>query len=490
MKDMASNMIYRSSHNETGRTLAPVRSRAVTSITLASLCALILGMLFHVAAYGSIQPIVIGLLFLVSVMFLLSLKGISGREERRAYLLVYSIGWFWAGIAALYANFLGDPFQLTNDAAVFYNDSISGTYSVNSLLPGSAFEENVLATLIWQFFYDLFAAIGFEKGRYIGIAVNITFVALTAVVGSRMLKIVFGRDEARIRRFTLAFAFCGVFWLFGAIHIRDAAILLAVTLLSYFWVRYLANLRISNLLRLGVATSAALMTFNFLRTEFRFVPAAMIMAGFAALLVTKKNRGGRVKLLLAVLVMLTVAAYFVLTMRGDLSNALMYGNESYTALSMEETGAADSLGNAFVTNQPLPVRLMAGFVYMLIFPIPFWVGFQLKSTYYLFKSFHVIFMYALTPLFALGVLRVIKSHLLRTPPILFLLFSFVGFTFSVAITSLETRHIGDFLPLLLVFAMVPDLTSTRDRLAYRNLLALFISAMVLVHLAWAVMKFG
>ncbi len=486
MKNMATNLTYGNSHRETGRARAPARLITVTSHTFASLCALILGMLLHVSAYGSIQPVVIGGLFLVCVMLLLSLKGLGGHDERRAYLLVYSIGWFWAGIAALYANFLGD---LAFDAALFYEESISGTYSFNSLLPGFEFSENVLAILIWQFFYNLFAAIGFEKGRYIGIAVNCTFVALTAVIGIRMIKIVFGRDQIRIRRFTLTFALCGIFWLFGAIHLRDAAVLFAVTLLAYYWVRYLADLRMSNMLRLGVATSAALVTFVFLRMEFLYVPLAMIIAGLAAMVVGKKYRGGYVKVLLTVLVVLTAAAYFVPTMWSDLVQALMLGTKSYTELSMLE-GSADSLGNAFIINQPFPVRLIAGFVYILISPIPFWLGFQLESVYHLLKSFHVIFMYAVTPLFVLAILRVIKLTSLRTPPILFLLFSFVGFILSVVATSTETRHLGAFLPLLLIYAMVPDLKSMKIRYAYRNLLVLFVGAIFLVHLAWAFIKFA
>lgn len=486
MKDIATNLSQGKSHNETGRAWAPARSQTVTWLAFASLCALILGMLLHVAAYGSIQPVVIGALFLVGVMFLLSLKGMGGCDERQAFLLVYSIGWFWAGIAALYANFLGD---LAFDAAKFYEDSISGTFSVNSLLPGHEFEENLLPILIWQFFYDLFASIGFEKGRYIGVAMNVTIVALTAVVGIRMMKIVFGRDEVRIRRFTVAFALCGVFWLFAAIHNRDAAILFAVTLLAYYWVRYLADISTSNIFRLGVATFFAVSLFALLRREFLFLPPAMIMAGLAAMVVGKKKRGNHVKILLAVVVVLTAAAYFFSTMWSDLSDALMLGNVGYTELSLMESHA-DSLGNAFITNQPLTVRLMAGFMYMLISPIPFWSGFQLESAYHLFKSFHVVFMYAMTPLFALAVLRIVKSKMLRTASILFLLFSFVGFTLSVAGTSLETRHVGAFLPLLLVVAMVPDVSSVKDRRAYRNLLILFVSAMVLVHLAWAVMKFS
>lgn len=474
---------------ESVASLLSERRLTVSAMTLVSICVLSFGMLLQVAAYGSIQPIVICLFFIVPVMFLLRLKHLGWSDERRAYLLVYSIGWFWAGIAALYANYLKDPLQITMDAAYFYKYSINDYFSGMNLIHASTRSEGALMYKIWTFFYDLFASIGFEKGRYIGIAVNVTFVALTAVVGVRIMKMVFGRDEVRIRRFTLIFSCCGVFWLFGAIHNRDAAILFAVTLLVYYWIRFLHDQLISNVLRLSIASVVAHLTFVFLRKEFLFIPIVMILTGFTALVIGKvKERKFGVILFVAML-LLIAASYFFSVMWSDFLDTLTGGNEYYSRAAREESGAG-SLGYELIINQPLPLRLIAGFIYLFIYPIPFWSGFQLVSAYDLFKSFHVVFMLLITPLFALAVLRVIKSKMLATPPILFLLLSFVGFTLSVAGTSLETRHFGVFLPILLLIAMVPDLSLKRDRLAYRKLLTLFVSAIVLVHLAWAVMKFA
>jgi hypothetical protein len=43
---------------------------------------------------------------------------------------------------------------------------------------------------------------------------------------------------------------------------------------------------------------------------------------------------------------------------------------------------------------------------------------------------------------------------------------------------------------MLVLAMLPDLSAGPDRRAYRRLLACGIGGMVLVHLAWAALKFA
>jgi hypothetical protein len=43
---------------------------------------------------------------------------------------------------------------------------------------------------------------------------------------------------------------------------------------------------------------------------------------------------------------------------------------------------------------------------------------------------------------------------------------------------------------MLVLAMLPDLSSARDRLAYRRLGACFLGGMILIHAAWAVLKYA
>jgi hypothetical protein len=458
----------------------------ITPLTYASLWALALGMVLNVVAYSSFQVVPVGLFFLLSIMLLLRLKFIGGREERRAYLLVYSITWFWAGIAAIYANYLSDPIQLKSDASLFYEFSSSDYFSKFSLREGMKYYEGILVIKLWGFLYNFFALLGFDRGRYIGITLNVTFVALTAVVSIKMMKKLFGQDGARLRLFTFAFAFCGIFWLFGAIHNRDAAVMLAITLLAYYWVRFLADLSFRNIIMLVVATIIATSIFVFLRNEFLFVPPAMIIAAFAAVIFGKNKGISLTKKILSILLLL-ISVYFFITVLSDVSDSLLINNEYYSELSIKES-SANSLGTSVIVNQPLPLRLVFGFVYMFVFPIPFWVGFQLESVYYLFKSFHVVFMYALTPLFALTIIRVLKSKTYRNPSILFLLFSFIGFTFSAAASSLETRHVGAFIPLLLVSSMVPDLTYKIEKRNYHILLTFFLSVMFLIHIAWAFIK--
>lgn len=139
---------------------------------------------------------------------------------------------------------------------------------------------------------------------------------------------------------------------------------------------------------------------------------------------------------------------------------------------------------ALIYDQPLPLRLVLGAAYLFVFPIPLWAGFQLETAYHLFKSFNVLFFYAVFPLFTLAVFRVLTTKAYRTPSVMFLLFLIVGFTLAVAGTSLETRHFGVFLLPLFVLATLPDLRQKGDKAAYEVLLLGFLTMMAAVHILW------
>src|SRR5439155_12263130 len=119
--------------------------------------------------------------------------------ERGAFRLVFFICWFWAGVAAIYANWLNDAGQLTSDAWGFYalaaREIGSDVEQLEELTVGAG------AVVLWRTIYDAFAAIGFEKGRYIGVTINTFLVAMSCVIGVTMTMVAFGRDTRRVRRF-------------------------------------------------------------------------------------------------------------------------------------------------------------------------------------------------------------------------------------------------------------------------------------------------
>lgn len=458
-------------------------------IGLISILLFLSGSFLNVIAYFSIQPFIVGLLFLFLGLAMLNIPIIGGKYERITYKLIFSVCWFSAGWTAVFDNFIGDPSNPgASDALYFFDIVRDGNFSgLNFIDTVLALGQNGGAIAVWMRVYDLFSFVGFEKGRYIGIAFNVTCVAFTAVTGLNIVKIVFPNDIARSLRFISLFSFCGIFWLFASVHIRDAMALLVVTLLVLYWVRYLDVPTFRNLYQLGLATVAAFMIFGTVRTEFIYVPVALLIAGSAAIGFFSKKRSDRIKVLLVAILMLIICGYLLFEMGPDLISTIIFRNEGYGDLSLEESGSS-SLGNALIINQPFPLRLLLGSAYILVAPIPVWTGFQLESSYHIFKSFNTLFMYAITPLFALSLWRIIRVKSFRRPSIIFLLFVILGFILSISYTSLEVRHLGAFFVPLLVLALLPDLSQRTDQAAYRRLLFRFLGLIGTVHLVWAILK--
>jgi hypothetical protein len=285
----------------------------------------------------------------------------------------------------------------------------------------------------------------------------------------------------------MLFVFCGMFWLFAAIHIRDAMVLLAVSLLTLYWVRLLAFRTGMDFVRLGLATAVGFLSFGLLREELVFVPLGMMGAGCAAVC----WEGGKrdvVGVLLALVLAGGIIAYFVTgTTRESLAGDLVRNWEAYGDLSLLESREG-SLGNKLIVEQAVPVRLILGSAYLFVYPIPFWSGFQLESSYHVFKSQNVLFMYAVSPLLGLAVWRVMRGDIFRRAVLLFLLFVVTGFALGVAATSLEGRHFGVFFVPLLVFALIPDLSDPRERAVYWRTLVLYLGVIAVVHLTWVILK--
>lgn len=454
---------------------------------LPSLAFLVMGCLLHIFAYQSLEPVAAVIIFFMLGTCLLWLPSAGGYFERIGFRLVFAIGWFMAGIAAVYANYLNDPFQDLSDAAWFFelasmNSTDTSLSSIQSITEGSG------AIVIWRAVYDVFAVIGFEKGPYLGVLVNVTSVAFSCVLAVKMARLVYGNDTSRLNRLIFLFSICGLFWLFAAIHLRDGIILLSITMLSYIWTRYLENSNIQNIVTLVAATIIAFIFFGFLRTEFLFIPLAMLVVGLAAILMFSKLSGTRkvFTYILALIGIVITGVIFSSLLEGLLSS-LIRNNDGYSEAAGLR-GSSDSLGMALIVNQPILLRLIFGSAYIFIFPIPVWSGFQLESAYHLFKSFNTLFFYALVPLIALSILRIVQDKDVRTPSLMFLLFIMIGFMLAIAGTSLETRHFGAFLVPVLVLALLPDLTLKKYRHAYKVFLVIFISIMAMLHFVWLVIK--
>jgi len=465
-----------------------IQPHLALKVSQVNLALVALGALINTASYGSIAPVVVALLFFAAVQLLLIMTPLGGHAEQRMFNRVFAVGFVMAGVAAFYANQLQDAAQLYSDPAGFF-EMATGKARGLSLVEIEILHEGALAIVIWQMAYDLFAELGFDKGRYIGVSINVLAVALSGVIGIKILRHIFGNDDYRFRRMTLLVSGCGLFWLFAGIHLRDSLVLLGITALAYAWVWFLAKPDLSwRFSQIVIWTLIASSFLGLLRGEFVFVPVAMMIAAFAALILSTKQDLRRRLVLFGLLILGggAVVASALIYMQ-DIIAALDRGHEDYLEVARDQHGA-DSLGMALIENQPLPIRLVLASIYLYVSPIPFWSGFQLESVYNVFKSANVVFFYFVLPLLAISILRLFRNKQGRSGSVLFMLFLTLGFTLAIAGTSLETRHFGAFLIPVFVLASIPDLRVRNVRLQYRQYLFVVLLGVIVVHLAWIILK--
>jgi hypothetical protein len=451
-----------------------------------NLVLLTIGSFIHMVAEASLLPMVTALIYYCAGWTALWLPKLGRVWERHIYNRVFSVGFLVAGVSALYRNFWGDNLV---DATAFF-EIASGEGSGLSITEIAVFTEGSLAVIIWREIFDLMAVIGFPRDQYIGVLVNVLIVALSSVIAIKIVQQIYGFDISRFKMLVLMYSFCGMFWIFSGIFIRDSIILLGVNLLVSAWVYFLNKPGFGLRLIMAVFYSILASTlFGFMRSEFVFVPISIATAAIAAVIFGQKRGFNKSRLyLLLALSMVVIGIAFVIF--GEAFKlALALGKEGYLEQATS-TSNDDSLGMALIVNQPMPIRLVLGSVYLYIFPIPLWSGFQLESSYHLFKSLNVIFMCFLLPLLLLAFYTTWKNKLFRTRSMMFMLFLVIGFTFAIAGTSLETRHLGVFFVPIFILALLPNMENAIVRGNYRQILYVVISMMLLVHFAWLFLKFG
>jgi len=461
-----------------------VHEKIHSSHNFLTFLSLTLGTLLTSWAFGTIEPVFAVMFFFLSGCLLCLLPRFGGFSEGVAFRLIFSMCWLMAGVAAIYAQLFNDPSQ-TVDASWFFNIS-SGEASL-APLPNIK-SEGAIAIVIWHHVYKFFTEIGFEKLRYLGVLVNVLFVAFSGVIGVKSVRYLYGNDGSRLNRFIFLYSMCGMFWLYAALHLRDGHVLLAITVMTYFWTRYLAQPKLANFVWVALSSFLAFRFFEFLRTEFVFVPIALMFAAVAAVLLFNQHSGRKKMLIYLFSVIALAGVLVVIAIMQDKLVEKLSGGYTYYLSGATNEASSSSLGMALIVTQPILIRIVLGCAYMMVFPIPFWSGLFVGTAYHLFLSFNAIFFYGLIPLLGLTIWRIISRKSVRTPVLMFQLFVVLGFMLAIAGTSMETRHFGNFFTPLLALAMLPDLSLKKDLKIYRTLLTIFVVMMALLHAAWLMIK--
>jgi|APSaa5957512535_1039671.scaffolds.fasta_scaffold14751_2 hypothetical protein len=443
----------------------------------------LMGSFLNLLAYESLQPVILSLVILSISLVVISFNKNRVYFKKTIFMLVFSICWFWSGIAAIFLQYFNDASQL-GDAGNFYSLATSGDY-ISNIFDIQSISEGGAAILLWQYAYKISLFLGLGNGQYVGILINILCVSITSLVGLKIIVIIFGNDIFRIKRYAILFSACGIFWLFASLMLRDAMILLSISILIFYWIRYLSNSTATHLLSLVIVSIFFTVLLPFLRSEFFIVPLLFLLVGIFSYLVTPSTLTS--KRMIGYVVFFIITIVIIGVSYHDLIEIIQRNIGRYSEKSSMDSNGI-SLGYTIIVNQSILVRTVLGSIYLFIFPIPFWVGFQLDSVYPLFKTLHVLFMYFLVPMLYISLIRIFKSKEFRTKEILFLLFISIGFTVSIAITSLEGRHFGIFIFPMLLLALIPDFTIRSELSLYKKYVFIYIILMIIIHMIWAVMK--
>lgn len=448
-----------------------------------SVC-LVAGCLLNIAAYGSIFPVVVSLcIFPLSGLLNLVLVG-------RRMSLLYSYG----SLVSIYWLIYGflcavlDPLPLASasiDSWHFFESATSSNLS-DSISVTQLYSEGALAIHVWHYFYNFFGSIGVPAEPYVAIALNIALVAAT---GSATLAIAHHLEcSSKGLRITFTlFATSGLFLMFAILHIRDAFVLYICVLLSLGWIKYLRTKSIVRLLIMLAITPLVSTLLLLIRAESSMFALAMPGLVWLALALSReKSAGKRGKARLVILLGAPILIFGLVSYGGTVLTTLEAASESYLLVSLSES-LGSSMGLALVVNQPTPVRLVLGPAYILLMPIPIWSGIFSGSVYTTLKSLQAIQSYFLFSGAIAATWILIRNPLERRAMVVLLVAAFWAMIFAISLSSLETRHMGPFIALLL-----PVLGSLQKNpqfiVLWKKLAIGLLSALAMLHFAYALIR--
>ena len=444
--------------------------------------------LLNFIAYLSILPIFTYVLIYFPTFFIVFFFSKLSVKNLYTYNLVFLIGVLFSGISAIYVNYLGDESQLYSDASSFYemssNINDSSTIQEIQLIHGGS-----LAIIIWRTFYYIFDFLGFPNDRFIGIAININNVALSSIFILKSAIQIYGNISSKIKTLNILLATCGIFWLFSSIHLRDSFGLVLICILIYKWVVFSNNkINFFKVVKLFLFNFIFAIPLFFIRNDFIMIPLIMAISSFISMIFNYDYKIKLGKKILLLLFFLFLSFYMISYFNESILHILVNKRDGYSDLALIQQDS-NSLGMRYIVNQPIFIRLIFGSIYLFLFPIPFWSGFQLESAYSLFKSFNAIYFYFLTPLFFYSITLLLRREN-RKRVIIFLFITSLFFIFSVALTSLETRHFGAFLAPIILLSLLPDLTIKLHRKRYVLFLIAFLFVIFILHISWSIIKYS
>ena len=446
---------------------------------------MLLGALLIVLVNQTVTP----LLFLTFFVVLgLTLCRCLGKHEQRAFWLTFATCVLVTGLSQIYAQMVFGHVQTGWDASLFYN--VSTRHFWRNVADIARYYDGAVAVFVWNRLYMLNTMLGFENGPWLGVLFNGFLVGLSAGLTIQTARYVVGSDARRLKLLGILFATCGMFWVFGALHLRDSFLLFTQTLLLYGFVRVLAIHQVSNVILLSIILFFVTLSSLYLREEGVPLIAAFCVLGLMSWTRDRKYSG--VRLFLLWIVGFIVASFFIDTFVSYQEFVLRKITRVQQHYKEAEALSKAGLRYSWVVDQPLLIRLITGSVYMHIYPIPLWAYFKpVFSEIYWITGYQGLYLATITPFGVVGIYTALKQTIRRgpnAPPLCFLALCPILTLFPVVVTSLEPRHLGQFLPAFLILSVLPDRRSPRIRSQLKLCCVLWYGAVVSIHFLYIAVK--
>lgn len=475
------------------------RARRHSAVLPLSILTVFSGGLLQSYANGTMDAFYTSLLLLLVGACLVS--GVLPRKsaELRAFVMSFSLSVLVGGLAQAYALYAFDTPMSTTDANNFFNSILTRPpfHTLEELATAWLGERFLgfgapLAIVIWQRVYHVFALLGFTHGPYIGVQFNALVVGLAGSLTVYTARAMFGDDPWRLRRVAHLYAGCGLFLLFGAVLIRDGFTLFLNLLVFWGLIRWLQHPTVRRYAIALAITAAAGLAMWYLRRNSTYLFGLFhMMALFCWYWRGRRSMGHTLATLSLPLILAFASAFFYQYFSASF-DVLTRESENYVELAAKDS-LSDSLGMALVVNQPLPIRATLGSGVLLAFPIPLWAYLEAgASEYELIKTWQGLYMIAMLPLALAGFLGVLYNIRRRGEFVseqVFIALYAAGMLAAVAATSLETRHIGQFLPAFILLAALPDTRQRKERRRVATMRFTWIAILGAVHLAWAGVRY-
>jgi hypothetical protein len=442
-------------------------------------------------ANGTADALLVAMAFLFTGYAVMRLVFPGKQPEQRAFLLSYGICVFVGGLVQCYSLAVWHDPQSDYDAVYAFFPEISSRPPFTTFADIDPLFNSRLAILIWQQVYKLTWLLGLRFGPYTAVMFNALVMGLTASITVATTRELFGNNLWHLRRVGTLFAFCGLFILFGAVLLRDCFTTFFNALVLWGIVCWLVRPTGRNLQIALAVTGISAYAMAYLRFY------SVVMFGFFWFLAflswcwRRPLNPTRLFIIFSVLFASIIANFYLLSYMRLSREIQSERTESYVGISADAS-RDDSLGMRLIVHQPMPIRLVVGSGTMMVFPMPLWAYLGSDITdYHLIKTWHGFYQVLVLPLvFAgfLAVFRLFKRDRKRAVPLLFLAVYLLLNWLSVVATSMEQRHLAQFMPAFLILAAVPDTRDRDTQKSLRRIAIAWFALVALLHVAWMLAK--